>query len=69
MDKWQDQAVALWGEKWKSTLALTAGISKRTVQRWASNECRPHPEVIRRLNETYKLWLENETLTDDTPTL
>jgi ribosome-binding protein aMBF1 (putative translation factor) len=58
--RWQDQAQALWKDRWKSTLALTAGRDKRTIQRWNSGENRPHPEVLEKLNKTYEVWKNDE---------
>lgn len=53
---WQDQAKELWGEHWKRTLALTAGVTKRTAQRWATGEITIKPSVINKINATYEIW-------------
>lgn len=53
---WKQQAYALWGERWKSTLALTAGITKRTVQRWNAG-AEPSKEVLQKLQKTYNIWI------------
>ena len=55
-NNWREQAHALWGDRWKSTLALTAGVTKRTVQRWNTGHNRPNPEVLEKLHETHKIW-------------
>lgn len=53
---WQEQAESLWGYKWKSTLAETAQVKKRTVQRWNSgvNEIPKH--IRYKLEETFVKW-------------
>lgn len=56
MNNWQDQAIALWGGRWKSTLALTAGITKRTVQRWCAGVNEPPAKILKKLNATYIIW-------------
>jgi hypothetical protein len=53
---WQQQAIELWGERWKSTLALTAGITKRTVQRWCAGVNEPPAALLERLKQTYEIW-------------
>lgn len=55
---WQEQAEALWGYKWKATLAETAEVTKRTVQRWNSGEFEIPSNVEGKLYETYELWRE-----------
>ena len=59
MGNWQKQAQELWGFRWKAVLASTAGITKRTVQRWNSGENKPNPDVISRLDATYKIWFRD----------
>lgn len=53
---WQQQSEELWGVHWKRTLALTAGVTKRTVQRWATGQVKIKPDVVERISETYKIW-------------
>jgi hypothetical protein len=55
---WQEQCIELWGERWKSTLALTAGVAKRTVQRWNSGESEIKQGVKDKIAITYKTWLK-----------
>ena len=60
--EWQQQAFDLWQGRWKSTLARTAGTTKRTVQRWVSGESLPHPEVLRKLDETWRVWKDERAI-------
>ena len=53
---WKEQAESLWGYKWKSTFALTAGKTKRTVQRWNSGENKPDTVILDKLEKTHKIW-------------
>lgn len=54
---WKQQCIELWGERWKSTLALTAGVTKRTVQRWNAGENQIPSHVVSKIEETFKIWI------------
>jgi len=53
---WQQIAEELWGDRWKSILARTAGITKRTVQRWNAGENRTPEDVLEKIRKTYEIW-------------
>lgn len=53
---WQQQCIELWGDRWKSTLARTAGVTKRSVQRWCSGEHKIKQTIVDKINETYGIW-------------
>lgn len=60
--EWKQQCFELWGERWKSTLALTAGVTKRTVQRWNSGENRIPLETVTNIEKTFNIWVNSEVL-------
>jgi hypothetical protein len=53
---WQEQCMELWDDRWKSTLARTVGVSKRSVQYWCSGQHEIKPSIIAKINETYNIW-------------
>jgi hypothetical protein len=53
---WINQCEELWGEKWKSTLALTANVPKRTVFRWYSGEFGIPQGVVEGIEQTWEIW-------------
>ena len=59
---WVKQCEELWGERWKSTLALTAGVKKRQVFRWFAGDTKLPVRVDHILRDyTPKNW-QNELL-------
>jgi len=57
---WQEKCFILWGESWKATLAKTADVNRRSVQKWASvfnpEDC---PDTVEsKINETFTIWIE-----------
>lgn len=54
---WQEQAEALWGKHWQAVLARTCGYSSRTIRRWKVGQRTPDPEVLKKLEATYLLWI------------
>jgi len=55
---WINQCEELWGERWKSTLALTAGVKKRQVFRWFSGETKLPIRVADGIKKTWEIWVE-----------
>jgi hypothetical protein len=53
---WINQCEDLWGERWKSTLALTAGVKKRQVFRWYGQQQKIPPKVVEGINKTWEAW-------------
>lgn len=53
---WINQCEELWGEKWKSTLALTAGVTKRNVFRWYAGEYNIPLRVEQGIQKTWDIW-------------
>lgn len=41
MTDWRDRAALLWGPQWPQSLATVAGVSLRSVQRWAAADDPP----------------------------
>lgn len=56
MTNWQQQCKEVWGDRWKSILARTAGVTKRTVQRWNSGEFKMKQPVLDKISATYEIW-------------
>jgi hypothetical protein len=57
---WIDKCKALWGDyHWMLILSLTAGCSKRTVQRWTKGDFKIKQEVVDKINATYEIWKSN----------
>jgi hypothetical protein len=57
---WINQCEELWGERWKSTLALTAGVTKRNVFRWFSGEYKIPPRVEQGIQKTWEIWVDEQ---------
>ena len=57
MTNWQHQAQQLWHYHWKRTLADSAGVDKRTVQRWSTGEIVVPDNVVKALDVTYNAWI------------
>jgi len=55
-DEWVSMCKELWGDRWKSTLARTVGVSKRTAMRWATGQITITPAIIDKINATYETW-------------
>lgn len=53
---WKEQSIILWGDRWKSTLALTVGVTKRTVQRWNGGHSPISQDIIDKINQTFTVW-------------
>lgn len=53
------QCEELWGERWKSTLALTAGVKKRQVFRWFAGSTKLPARVEQGIEKTYQAWVVN----------
>lgn len=53
---WQKQSEELWGRNWKLSLSRCAGVAKRTVQRWATGELKIRPDVVDKIEQTYRIW-------------
>ena len=60
---WIKQCEELWGERWKSTLALTAGVKKRQVFRWFAGDTKLPARVEEGIEKTHGIWVRNEQLT------
>jgi len=58
---WINQCEELWGEKWKSTLALTAGVTKRNVFRWFSGEYKIPLRVEQGIQKTWQIWIGDKS--------
>lgn len=58
--KWINQCQDLWGEKWKSTLALTSGVKKRQVFRWYAGTTNIPPRVVEAIDETWNVWKDKK---------
>lgn len=50
------QCKDLWGERWKSTLALTAGVKKRQVFRWYGSQQQIPSRVVEAIRITWEAW-------------
>lgn len=61
--RWQDKAADIWGERWRSVLALTLGINKRTVQRWDKADYLPAAadEMLAGMHSAWRSYEEGET--------
>lgn len=55
---WQEQAKAIWGEHWKLPLSRIAGVTKRTVQRWNAGHTQIPAAIIKKIDATYRIWVE-----------
>lgn len=53
---WKHQCALLWGDRWKSILARTVGVTKRSVQYWCSGQHEIKQEVIDKIDATYRIW-------------
>lgn len=58
---WINQCDELWGERWKSTLALTAGVTKRNVFRWFSGEYKIPSRVEQGIQKTWQIWIGDKS--------
>lgn len=57
---WIKQCEELWGERWKSTLALTAGVKKRQVFRWFAGDTKLPVRVEQGIEKTHEIWVKRE---------
>jgi len=57
---WQEKCFQLWGEQWKAVLARTMMVSKRVIQKWASDhhQIQCPDDVQNKINKTYEIWVE-----------
>lgn len=53
---WQVQAEQLFGTKWRGMVARLAGVNRSTVHRWATGESAMREDVVKQIDETWRLW-------------
>ena len=53
---WRQQCYELWGTNWKAQLSKMVQKNDRTVRKWNTDDIRIKPEVVFKIDATYRLW-------------
>ena len=53
---WRQQCFELWGNNWKAQLSKMVQKKDRTIRKWNTGDIRIKPEIIFKIDATYRLW-------------